>query len=284
MTSFAGSMRHGSENGEKSRRLIDDITVLILTFNEAENIGRTLAALNWAPNILVVDSGSTDQTLEIVGSVPQARIAYRKFDSFADQCNFGLDLVATPWTLSLDADYVLSSELVDEICNLNSDEIASYSANFVYKIYGSALKRTLYPARIVLYRTAQARYTNEGHGHKVNVTDPKVALKGVIFHDDRKPLGRWLASQQRYAAQEADYLLSASNGTLRIVDRLRRTGWAAPLIVFLYTLFWKRCILEGVVGWTYSLQRLYAEVNIALEILDRRILSQVKEKDSRDLS
>src|SRR5262249_34070739 len=98
--------------------LVDQITALVLTYNEEDNIGRTLAALRWVPRILVIDSGSDDRTLEIVGGFPQAEVVTRHFDSFAGQCNFGLSLVASPWVLSLDADYVLSEALAREIESL----------------------------------------------------------------------------------------------------------------------------------------------------------------------
>jgi hypothetical protein len=98
-------------------------------------------------------------------------------------------------------------------------------------------------------------------------------LAGVIYHDDRKPLTRWLASQQNYAAVEARYLAEAPIRTLKRSDRIRRMGWPAPLGVLFYTLFVKGCILDGWPGWYYALQRLVAETMIALEIFDRRLRS-----------
>src|SRR6476619_2943691 len=94
--------------------MLTEITPLILTYNEAPNIGRTLEQLRWARDIVVVDSFSDDETLEIVSGFPQARVVQRKFDTFAAQCNFGLTEagIATEWVLSLDADYELTPELV----------------------------------------------------------------------------------------------------------------------------------------------------------------------------
>ena len=67
-----------------------DLTVLILTYDERENLARTLEAVAWAPRVLIVDSFSTDETLEIAASFPNVQIVQRAFDSFAAQCNFGL--------------------------------------------------------------------------------------------------------------------------------------------------------------------------------------------------
>ena len=60
-------------------------------------------------------------------------------------------------------------------------------------------------------------------------------------------------------------------GSLTMTDRIRRMGWPAPFIVFFYTLLGKGCILSGQPGWYYVLQRVVAEMLIALELADRRL-------------
>ena len=252
--------------------MIDDITPFIIAYNEAPNIARTLDKLVWAKRIIVIDSGSTDATLEIVRSYPQVTVVHRSFDDFASQCNFGITQVATPWVLSLDADYELSEGIVTELHSLNPSATTSgYRARFIYRIYGRPLRGTLYPPRTVLYRKDKAYYRNEGHAHQVMVDGEIIPLSGVIYHDDRKPLARWFRSQQQYASQEAGHLLASDRKSLKRTDRIRLTGWAAPLLVFVYTLVFKRCVLDGWPGWYYSLQRLLAETMIALEIADRRL-------------
>jgi hypothetical protein len=77
----------------------------------------------------------------------------------------------------------------------------------------------------------------------------------VIYHDDRKPLARWLLSQSRYAREEAIYLLARRPGTLRKTERIRLMGWPAPIAIFFYTLFVNGCIFDGWRGWCYALQR-----------------------------
>ena len=81
------------------------LTGLILTWNEQDNLRRTLDRLHWVPEILVIDSGSNDATADILREfVPQVRVLTRRFDSFAGQCNYGLDQIDSEWVLSLDAD------------------------------------------------------------------------------------------------------------------------------------------------------------------------------------
>ena len=244
---------------------------MVITFNEAPNLRRCLDRLTWAKRILVIDSGSTDETLEIAKSYPQVEVVHRPFDDFANQCNFGLSHVATPWVLSLDCDYELTDELIKELNTLRESDKAGYATGFIYRMYGHALSGTLYPPRIVLYRRHGATYRNEGHGHRIAVDGPTSRLTGKIYHDDRKPLARWLGSQQRYARVEVDYLLSTPRGDLGRADRLRLMGWPAPILVFFYTLFWKRCLFDGWPGWLYVLQRTAAETMIALEVVDRKV-------------
>jgi len=250
--------------------LIEAITPLIITFDEAPNIGRTLDKLAWARRIVVVDSGSTDGTVDIVACYPKVALFKRAFDSFADQCNFGLTQVESEWVLSLDADYELSDGLVAELSSLRETEgVVGYRASFIYRIYGR------------LYRVKNAHYTNEGHGHQVDISGDVRALKGVIYHDDRKPLSRWFTAQQSYAKLEADYLLEAKE-VLSVSDRLRRMAWPAPIAVFFYVLVIKGCLFDGWRGWFYALQRMLAESMIALQLIDRRLRREPWGKISQD--
>ena len=251
---------------------LSDITPLVLTFNEAPNIGRALEQLSWAKEILVLDSFSTDETLQIAQSFPHVRILQRAFDTFASQCNFGLEQIRTSWVLSLDADYVLSDGFSQELADLTPRHgTAGYRAAFTYCIYGRPLRASLYPPRTVLYRRAHAKYHDEGHGHRVQVDGPIGGLRSKIYHDDRKPLQRWLAEQNRYGEREAKALLGAAASDLPIQDRLRRWCLPAPLLVFFFTLIGKRLILDGWPGWFYALQRTYAETLLAIHLLDARL-------------
>ena len=250
----------------------DNVTPLVITWNEEANLERTLAALNWAHRIVMIDSGSTDHTLAIAAANPRVSVIHRPFEDFASQCQFGLTQIETEWALSLDADYELSPNLVAELATMHDDGVtAAYRARFVYRIYGRELRGSLYPPRTVLYRKALAHYRADGHGHRVIIEGPIRNLEGVIYHDDRKPLARWFQSQTKYAALEAKHLLASDSRALSRADRIRLMAWPAPILVVAYALFVKRCLFDGWPGWFYAMQRLLAEVLLALELVDQRL-------------
>jgi glycosyltransferase involved in cell wall biosynthesis len=152
--------RHATAPGaDGSAPLSSQITPLILTYNEAPNIRRTVEKLLWAERIVVIDSGSTDETVAMLRNYPQVEVIRHPFEDFASQCNFGLTQVASTWVLSLDADYELSDALVKELHSLAPlDDVFGYRARFVYRIYGRPLRGSLYPPRTVLYRKDRASY------------------------------------------------------------------------------------------------------------------------------
>lgn len=252
---------------------LEEITVLILTYNEEANIGRTLSRLDWARRIVVVDSGSTDKTVDIVRQFPCTEIVVRPFDNHPNQWNFGLEVCgnSSNWILALDADYIVGDAFRDELAGLNpTEEVSGYSASFRYCINGRPLRGSLYPPVTVLYRHSRARYFQDGHTQRLALSGLVLPMRAPLYHDDRKPLSRWFASQRKYAALEADHLLETPPRELSGVDRIRLMAWPAPILVFLYTLICKGCVLDGRAGWFYAAQRLVAELMLALEVHDRR--------------
>ncbi len=247
---------------------LSDVTPMILTFNEVANIGRALRALSWAKKILIIDSFSTDQTLEIAQSFSNVEVKQRQFDHFAHQCNYGLSHVDTPWVLSLDADYICPSTLPSELEQLSPDS-CGYAARFHYCVHGKRLRGTLYPPRTVFYLAREAKYEVDGHAHRVKVSGQVGMLTSVIDHDDRKSLASWFNAQNRYARLEAEKLLQTAS--LGWKDRIRKTIVLAPVLTLFYCLVRKGLILDGWSGVFYSLQRVYAELLLSLELLDRKL-------------
>jgi glycosyltransferase involved in cell wall biosynthesis len=250
------------------------LTALLLTWNETANLRRTLARLAWVPEIVVIDSGSSDGTLAILADHPGARVLHRSFDSFAGQCNFGLEQIRSEWVLSLDADYGVPEELAAAMPSLLSradrEQLAGYSLPFRYCIDGQPLRGSLLPPRTCLYRTHSGRYRDEGHGHRVVIEGAVAPLNMPILHDDRKPLERWLASQQKYLRIEAANLLGTPSRRLSWVDRLRKHTPLSPLAALTFCLLLRGGLLDGRAGLIYALQRTYAELLLVLMLHEER--------------
>ncbi len=256
----------------RSRKLItvlDQITPLILTYNEAPNIARALAGLSWAKDIVVVDSFSDDETVEIARSMPQVRVLQRAFDCHRNQWEFGLKEtgISTPWVLTLDADYVVTSEFVAELEKLKPDpEINGYRANFIYCINGKKLRSGIYPPVTVLYRRDAASYSQDGHTQRVAVEGTIKDLRAALLHDDRKSLRRWFNSQKRYTQLEAHKLREADPAELNRVDRLRRWRVVVPPVMLVYCLLVRGGIFDGWAGFYYAFQRTTAELMLAVNL------------------
>ena len=251
-----------------------DLAAVVLTKDEEANVGRCLEKLRWAPKVLVLDSGSKDGTERIAKSFPNVEWATRPFDSFAGQCNYALSRLKSEWVLSMDADYILSEEVIREISDLRpGPEVCSYTARFVYCIDGKPLRGTLYRrGGPVLYRREKCRYADFGHGHAAQVEGKTATLANIIYHDDRKSLERWTANQREYARREVDFLFGPEpKEGWSVADRLRRWGWLMPIVAPLFTLFVKGVVLDGKPGWEYGRQRYVAEKLIAEEIKRRAL-------------
>lgn len=250
--------------------MLDQITPLILTFNEAPNIARTLERLSWAKKIVVVDSFSDDETLEILRNYPQVRVFQRKFTSFADQCNYGLTSgdITSEWVLNLDADYVLTDELIDELRNLKPEQSTrGYRARFTYCINGKRIRSGIYPPVTVLFRRQHATFLSDGHAHRVRVEGAAKPLAGRILHDDRKSLHRWLHSQGTYVEKEVLKLRILPPNSLTLTDRLRKLRVVTPFLMPFYCLVLKGGILDGWAGIHYAFQRTLAELLLSLELI-----------------
>ncbi len=254
--------------------MLDQITPLILTYNEIANIERSIKALSWAKKILVVDSFSDDGTVEYCQAIPNVELKQREFDNFANQCNHALvNWVDSPWVLSLDADYIVTPELVDEFRVLNSesttDDCFGYSVGFLYAMQGRVLRGSLYPPRTVLYRGNSARYVQDGHAHRIKVDGLVGGLNEKIIHDDRKSHARWFDSQVKYAKQEKQKLKAANFGELSLADKLRCIPLLSLLLMVPYLLVYKGLAFSGVAGVAYLKERLIAEWLLQKELFFR---------------
>ena len=251
------------------------ITPLILTYNEEPNIDRTLSKLTWAKEIIVIDSFSTDKTLEILKSYPNVKPYQRKFDTHAQQWNYGLEQINSQWVLSMDADYCITEDLLVEINNLKSDSLADgYFIPFKYCVFGKPLTQTILPPRQALFRKNKAIYIDDGHTQLLENKGKTSYLNYPIYHDDRKPLSRWLWAQDRYMILEVEKILNTPKNELSLGDKIRKQIIFAPFIVFIYCLILKGGIFDGWHGWYYAFQRMFAEILLSIRLIESKHLEQ----------
>ncbi len=248
------------------------VTALVLTFNEAANIERTLSRLSWADRVVVVDSHSTDETCAIARRHPKVTVFQRPFTTHAEQWNFGLEQtgITSEWILALDADFRLSDGLIAEVAALQPAEgVDGYRASFIYCIGGRPLRGAAYPPVTVLFRRARAHFEQDGHTQRVRVTGSVAPLVEKIFHDDRKPLTHWLSAQSRYMRLEAEKLGATPAAGLGLVDRVRCLVVIAPPAMFFYCLVIRGGLLDGWAGLFYALQRTTSELILSLFLVER---------------
>lgn len=249
--------------------MINDLTPLILTYNEAQNIGRVLERLAWAHRVIVIDSYSSDETLAIVRSYPNVKVYQRVFDNHAAQWNYGLEQITSHWVLSLDADYILTDDLIKEMMALEGGiGIDGYFVKFKYCISGKPLRGTILPPRQVLFRRDKGIYKEDGHTQVLYLSGRSAFLSSFIYHDDRKSLSRWLSTQDNYAVLEAQKLVNTPSENLCYNDRIRKKKIFAPILVFIFCLIVKGTLFDGWRGFYYSLQRTLAEILLSIRLIE----------------
>jgi len=251
--------------------MLEQITPVLLTYNEGANIGRTLSSLTWAKDIVVVDSVSTDATLAIVAKFPQVRVFSRRFDTHAAQWRYAVHetAIVTPWVLRLDADYQVTAALVEEMARLDANApVNAYRIAFDYAIFSHKLVTSLYPANTILLRMDKFSVWDRGHTEAWTVERPVGTLDARIVHDDWKTIDLWLSSQGRYMKRELERVSAGKTG---LRDRLRMTPPLMPIAAFLYCLFGKGLIFNGRAGLFYALQRLVAEAILSLMVLEEKL-------------
>ncbi len=240
---------------------LSEMTPVILTWNEAANIGRVLSKLNQFDRVVIVDSGSEDETRSIAQSHGNVAWFERSFDQHALQWQYAIDEtgIETDWVLVMDADYVLADAFVESLAVLSLDESVAYFASFEYCMDGQPLRTSLYPDRIVLIQRRQCRFIQDGHTQRIDWQGPTQTLTGPIQHDDRKSRTRWLLNQTRYAKLEAARILTTPFFERRLSNRLRSIPGLMPILLPLVLLFGKGLILDGQPGRAYVAQRRTAE-------------------------
>ena len=195
------------------------IAVVILAFNEERHLARCLASLqDLATRAVVVDCFSTDRTVEIARSY-DARVVQHAWVNYATQFNWALTQLDadTEWVLRLDADEVLTPELVAEIksrlLNIGS-EIDGFYCGRRMTFQGRMIRHGgVFPVRVLrLFRYGRGRCENRWMDEHIKVAGLTLDLQGEIIDDNLQSLTWWTAKHNGYASREAVDLLNLEYG------------------------------------------------------------------------
>lgn len=219
------------------------ISILLPAYNSAATVRSTLEAVRWADEILVVDSYSSDATLDICREY-NARILQHEYINSARQKNWAAAQCSHEWILQIDTDETLESKLEIEIGKTLenvSPDIHAFRIPRKNHILGMwARHAELYPDyQIRLFRRDQGRWVErEVHAH-IQVSGKIETLKGHILHQGMPFITNQLRNLDRYTRYEADELKKSG----------KKFHWAKlfihPWLVFLYRFVWQQAWRDG---------------------------------------
>ncbi|HKF47792.1 MAG TPA: glycosyltransferase [Terracidiphilus sp.] len=252
---------------------LHEITPVILTFNEEENIARTLRSLSWAPRVVIVDSGSSDATKPIAQSFKNVDWHVRAFDRHALQWEFAIKKtgISSRYVLALDADMQTSSEFVREAQETFLPGGADGGVlSFQHWVLGGPMSSTLCPPQLRLFPTNSVCVRQAAHTQDFSLPStsaPPYRFRSRVIHDDRKPLERFVRNQLAYSQLEFDRISGQAHHSLK--DRLRRAA-LMPLLVPAAAYVLAGGPLAHSRSLCYALERLTYETLLAMRILRAR--------------
>lgn len=237
-----------------------DVSVIVITKNEEANVGRCLASLPFAAEIVVVDSGSADRTEEICRADPRVRWFREDWKGFGPQKNLALDRAKGPWIFSIDADEAATPELAREVAGIAALDGGAADGYLVSRrsYFGRKWIRHggWYPDRTVrLWRKDAGRFNERSVHESVQVAGTVATLAHDLLHYTYRDIEDYLQRMNRYSSLGAQEMRKAGRKAA-IADLLFR-----PPFTFLKMLVLKRGFLDGAAG--FRLAALYAMYTFA---------------------
>ena len=255
-------------------------SVIILTYNEEKSIKSCLESLNWCDDVILIDSGSTDKTVEIAKSF-KARVFNNAFENFGQQRNYAIDSISFKydWVFHLDADEHFNDELLNE-CNqaIHNYDYGAFMVPSKTFLWGTWLKKSgSYPVyQMRFHKLGDARFIQFGHGQRESEI-----MKGLGFLKTpynhfafEKGISTWFIKHIRYAEEEAQnniknkgiISLNAFFSKDNLVFRRNLKNFSArlpfrSLFKFVYLYIFKMGFLDGRSGLIYiTMQCIYEQI------------------------
>jgi glycosyltransferase involved in cell wall biosynthesis len=233
---------------------VPSVSVTIIALNEASRLKAALESVAWADERIVVDSGSTDDTVAIARALAD-RVEIRAWTGYADQKNYAASLARHDWILSLDADERVSLALGEEIRHLLQSEPAAcgYRVPRVTHYLGQWIRCTdWWPDwQLRLYDRRRGRWGRVDVHESVHLEGPMAYLSGDLLHHPYRDVSDHLATIDKYTTMAAAEMYAAG----------RRSSWARvavhPPLAFLRNYVLRYGIRQGVPGLVVSLLNSY---------------------------
>ena len=233
------------------------LSVAIITLNEEANLARTLASLQFADEIILVDSNSTDRTVEIAQSFG-AKVFVEPWKGFAAQKNSAIDKCSNTWVLSIDADEELTPELQTELRALLQSENTFEDTNEAYRIpvRHIVLHRPIrhggyYPdLKLRLFRRhdpaapSPIRFAERAVHESIQCTGPIGLLHADLLHHGYPTLETYIEHMNRYSTLGAQLLVSRGRLSRNPVAFLTNVV-AVPILTFLWNYVFRLGFLDG---------------------------------------
>lgn len=238
---------------EKAQEKIP-ISLAIITLNEEAHIARCIQSVPWASEVIVVDSGSQDKTVEIAKELG-AQVYAQKFLGFGPQKQWALDKTNQDWVLSLDADEALSPELSQEIQKKWKEgfEAQGYFLPRLSYHMGRWIRHGGWHPdyQLRLFNKKFARWGG-GHVHEKIICEKTKKLKHVIYHWVFRDLSHQVEANNRYS----------SLGAQDLKDRKKKFCLCKllfkPISKFVECYFFKRGFLDGLPGFIIAVGASYS--------------------------
>lgn len=283
---------------------MNDISVIVPAKNESLNIEACLQSVGWADQVFVVDSQSTDGTIEKAESLGAEVVQFHYDGGWPKKKNWAIKNlpIRNSWILILDADERISDSLKEEICKaVTREDIEGYYLRWKFMFLNKWQRHSWSHGWMLrLFRNGVGEYEdlgmrneggwdNEVH-ENIIVAGKTVCLKEYLVHETREDLSHWIAKQNQFSSWNAVRRArqheepQPSLADLWGSDPLKRRRFLKrfylrlpfkPLIMFFYLYFFKLGILDGLAGYYFCWLRAVHELNIDAKIYEMKI----REKD-----